>query len=229
MLGTPWTDLNAPAARPSLISKCWSPVKAGWRRRTWPPDRFERPFGDCDGRRQRAAARFPNWRRGNAPWPLQRDRRAARGPARVLVLLGRPLVVALVKLTLSHCACAIRATATAAAVSTRSTIGQPVGLAHAVRRDAAAESFEIRPVRSREGDTFRTRRVSTAPTRAGPCGWRTASELAQRLAAQIRGCAAISGLSGLGASSARILSSAKTRRCCRAAITTDPCLSTRSN
>jgi DNA-binding response OmpR family regulator len=36
------------------------------------------------------------------------------GPARVLVLLDRPLLVALVTLTLSHCACVIRATATAA-------------------------------------------------------------------------------------------------------------------
>jgi DNA-binding response OmpR family regulator len=49
----------------------------------------------------------------------------ARGPARVLVLLDRPLVVALVKLTLSHCACAIRATATAAESATLLTEWQP--------------------------------------------------------------------------------------------------------
>src|SRR5438128_8977113 len=47
------------------------------------------------------------------------------GPARVLALLDRPLLVALVKLTLSHCACAIRATATAAESATLLTEWQP--------------------------------------------------------------------------------------------------------
>jgi two-component system KDP operon response regulator KdpE len=48
-----------------------------------------------------------------------------RGPARVLVLLDRPLAVALVKLTLSHCGCAIRAAATAAESATLFTDWQP--------------------------------------------------------------------------------------------------------
>jgi two-component system KDP operon response regulator KdpE len=43
----------------------------------------------------------------------------------VLVLLDRPLLIALVKLTLSHCACAIRATATAAESATLLTEWQP--------------------------------------------------------------------------------------------------------
>src|SRR5258708_37139614 len=47
------------------------------------------------------------------------------GPARVLALLDRPVLVALVKLTLSHCACAIRATATAAESATLLTEWQP--------------------------------------------------------------------------------------------------------
>src|SRR6266849_3999678 len=47
------------------------------------------------------------------------------GPARVLALLDRPVLVALVKLTLSHCACAIRATATAAESTTLLTEWQP--------------------------------------------------------------------------------------------------------
>ena len=47
------------------------------------------------------------------------------GPARVLALLDRPLLVALVKLTLSHCACAIRATATAAESATLLTEWHP--------------------------------------------------------------------------------------------------------
>jgi DNA-binding response OmpR family regulator len=46
------------------------------------------------------------------------DRHAAREPrngrTRVLVLLDRPLLVALVTLTLSHCACVVRSTTTAA-------------------------------------------------------------------------------------------------------------------
>src|SRR5258708_20770798 len=47
------------------------------------------------------------------------------GPARVLALLDRPVLVALVKLTLSHCACDIRATATAAESATLLTEWQP--------------------------------------------------------------------------------------------------------
>jgi DNA-binding response OmpR family regulator len=47
------------------------------------------------------------------------------GPARVLVLLDRPLLTALVRLTLSHCACAIRATTTAAESATLLTEWQP--------------------------------------------------------------------------------------------------------
>src|SRR6266849_9121478 len=47
------------------------------------------------------------------------------GPARVLALLDRPVLVALVKLTLSHCSCAIRATATAAESATLLTEWQP--------------------------------------------------------------------------------------------------------
>src|SRR5258708_37165518 len=47
------------------------------------------------------------------------------GPARVLALLDRPVLVALVKLTLSHCACAIRATTTAAESATLLTEWQP--------------------------------------------------------------------------------------------------------
>jgi hypothetical protein len=46
----------------------------------------------------------------------------------VLVLLDRPVLVALVKLTLSHCGCAICATATAAVSATLLTEWQP-GLA----------------------------------------------------------------------------------------------------
>src|SRR5713226_6007526 len=46
-------------------------------------------------------------------------------PPRVVVLLDRPLVVALVKLTLSHCGCDIRATATAAESATLLTEWHP--------------------------------------------------------------------------------------------------------
>ena len=57
-------------------------------------------------------------------------RRSATGeepcePPRVVVLLDRPLVVALVKLTLSHCGCDIRATATAAESAKLLTEWQP--------------------------------------------------------------------------------------------------------
>ncbi len=96
----------------------------GWRRRTWPPHRL--------GKSRSTTVNRPPTAGGGAFSSLAqaKRRRSATGeepcePPRVVVLLDRPLVVALVKLTLSHCGCDIRATATAAESAKLLTEWQP--------------------------------------------------------------------------------------------------------
>ncbi len=125
MPGTRWTDLNAPAALASLIlrmlvARQGSAGGAGLGRRiVWSRSTT---VTAADSARRRVFLIGP----GETPY----GRRSATGeeprePPRVVVLLDRPLVVALVKLTLSHCGCDIRATATAAESAKLLTEWQP--------------------------------------------------------------------------------------------------------